>query len=891
MKHSTLLLLVPAIVLVSCTQQETEPVSMGDRTITAVFGESEPETRTCAGESSDGKMYGILWSPGDVLGVYSSDGSENAEFMTNITDKKAEADFNGTLARDPAYAYYPYDAANDGKTTITGNLPLVQAYSSADGRLAYDYRIGRPVEGSSTRFKFNTVFPVLRFTVDATGTDIAEDKLESIIVEFPSALNHGEFTLLVSGGTPAFTSATDDSNTLTLNFTDTPALSSGKTVFGYLSCPEISGLSGKSVKVTLITNLYSVSFNAEFKVDTFTSGSYYTFPLTLAEWKKKLGDGFSVKERPSLTALSFKAANNSGKILAKKLTYSVTGYEGTLIDTRVGKTSYTTAASATTKTMEISSGAISGCIPYLFDRNLVPTMTYTSGASVSYSIDGCGSFSDWDGKSAIDFTYGNIIRISKDGAYRDYEVQITNTGLPVVVINQPGGNVTWSEVGESYWSKDSDFDNITGGTMTIYNADGSISLASCDAATRIRGNSTQDMPKKPFAVKLGSKASVLGMNKHKRWVLLANWKDRSLLRNDICLGIARKFAETPFPDGSDNGNGWQVDGRFVELVYNGVHVGNYYLCEQIKIDKNRLNISGEYDGSAVTDADAAKFGYLMEVDDNFDEVDKFVTRFGLPIMFKDELDAGGILMANVKRHILDIEQKLYNGYKGTTSAFDQAFAEMNINSFVDQFLIYEFCMNSEFVNPKSVYLYQDGSGPLFAGPVWDFDWQSFPSTKAIGGCLEDLQSSWDRDYTKSLLATPSFQGNSYWYNTIPAWSDDLKKKYAPVWYPMLIKSTEFQDLCAARWSQMKPILEAYASQIPEHGAMLEKSWEENNSFWPSFDATLDKRPGGQTGYCGDEKAATYKEVYKLLQNSYSIRLAGMNFVTSKDWPSFSITEK
>ncbi|MGM9740766.1 MAG: CotH kinase family protein, partial [Candidatus Cryptobacteroides sp.] len=677
--------------------------------------------------------------------------------------------------------------------------------------------------------------------------------------------------------------------------TDTPALTSGKTVFGYLSCPEISGLGGNNVKVTLLTNLYSVSFSAELKVDAFEAGNYYTFPLTLSEWKAKLGDAFSLKERPSLTALSFTAANNSGKILAKKLTYSVTGYEGTLIDTRDGKTSYTTAASATTKTMDIASGAIYGCIPYLFDRNLFPTMTYTSGAAVSYSTDGGGSFSDWDGKSEIDFSYGNVIRISKDGAYRDYEVQITNTGLPVVVINQPGGNVTWSEVGESYWSKDSDFDNITGGTMTIYNADGTISLATCDAATRIRGNSTQSMPKKPFAVKLGAKASVLGMNKHKRWVLLANWKDRSLLRNDICLGIARKFAETPFPDGSDNGNGWQVDGRFVELVYNGVHVGNYYLCEQIKIDKNRLNISGEYDGSAVTDADAAKFGYLMEVDDNYDEVDKFVTRFGLPIMFKDELDAGGVLMANVRSHILDIEQKLYNGYKGSTSAFNEAFAEMNINSFVDQFLIYEFCMNSEFVHPKSVYLYQDGTGALHAGPVWDFDWQSFPSTEAIGGCLEELyqkieKSEWDRDYTKSLLATPSFQGNSYWRSTVPS-SFSTSGEYAPVWYPMLIKSTEFQNLCAARWSQMKPILEAYASQIPEHGAMLEKSWEENNSFWPSFDATLGKRPGGQTGFCGDEKAATYKEVYELLQKSYMTRLSGMGFVTSKSWPSFSITEK
>ena len=68
------------------------------------------------------------------------------------------------------------------------------------------------------------------------------------------------------------------------------------------------------------------------------------------------------------------------------------------------------------------------------------------------------------------------------------------------------------------------------------------------------------------------------MPKHKRWVLLANWMDRTLLRNDVAFEMARRVMD------------WAPRGQFVELYLNGVHQGNYYLCEQIKVDKNRVNI-------------------------------------------------------------------------------------------------------------------------------------------------------------------------------------------------------------------------------------------------------------------------------------------------------------
>lgn len=118
--------------------------------------------------------------------------------------------------------------------------------------------------------------------------------------------------------------------------------------------------------------------------------------------------------------------------------------------------------------------------------------------------------------------------------------------------------------------------------------------------------------KKPCAFKLSSRRQALGMAKHKRRVLLANCFDRSLIRNAVVFELGR---ETSLE--------WTPRGEYVDLVLNGVLLGNYYLCEQIKVDKNRVNItemsSSDVDGESVTG------GYLLEYDVNYDEVNKFKT--------------------------------------------------------------------------------------------------------------------------------------------------------------------------------------------------------------------------------------------------------------------------
>ena len=173
------------------------------------------------------------------------------------------------------------------------------------------------------------------------------------------------------------------------------------------------------------------------------------------------------------------------------------------------------------------------------------------------------------GVTINDFSVPVIYKlISAEGKEREYKVNLSYSGLPVVIIDTPNHATIPSK--HEDWLEEA--------TITVLNPDGTEDYSGT-TSIRGRGNSTWSFPKKPYALKLDKKAEILGMPKHKRWVLLANWLDRTLLRNRVAFQIALSTDMA-----------WNPHGEFVEVILNGSHVGNYYLCEHIKVDENRVNI-------------------------------------------------------------------------------------------------------------------------------------------------------------------------------------------------------------------------------------------------------------------------------------------------------------
>ena len=867
-----------ALAAVSCAQPEfdfEEPKAGETVTFKAVIGaEDDENTKAVLGTSETTGKPKSMWTPGDKITVHN--GVKGFEFVTDAQEASAFADFNYSggdfSAEDGAViAVYPSGkwSADVAAKTATVVIPAEQTAVAG----SYDPKAAVSVAysaGDNLRFKNTTA--LLKFKV-------ANEGIKKVVFEGLG----GE--ILCDNVNVAFT---EDGSTIASVVSHENAKGSRVTLVA-----ETAFDPAQEYYMAVLPQAFEKGFAFYFQIsgsDMLYTAKEYAKSYTLGR-NVILNVGTlsskAVGTTVALTGVKFTAATNSGKISGTKVWYDPTikktkGNIFTGIKRYSGFTTYTTDASKTTQTMTVNEaeGTITGCIPYLNNRLLVPEIAMTSGAVLKY--DNGGGFTEWDGRAEIDFSAGKIIRVSKNGVNRDYVVEITNTGLPVVVINQPGGTVNWEQTGTYAVEKDPS-DDTPNGTVTVYDKDGNVTLAEAEALTRLRGNTSQDYPKKPFAIKLDKKAGLLGMPKHKRWVLLANWKDKSLIRNHIAFGIAQKFAET-FSDSTP----WQVHGQFVEVVYNGVHVGNYYLCEQIKIDENRLNVSDPYevDPEKPFTGDWTDYSYLLESDDYYDEVAKFTTNHSIPFMFKDDVDAGNVILDAAKKMILDIEDKIYKGYKGTSATgFADAYEKFDLPSMIDQLLIYEMTMNAEFRHPKSLYTYIDhteGSpkyGKLCAGPVWDFDFETFPT----------LGESWvevsDRDYNKSILATPSLlktrtiKSNGYSSPT----SDDSPF----MWYPLLIKDSTFTTMAAERWNEISGVLAAYAAEIDRMGTYLAASWEYNNAMWPACYSrdNCDRHYQTTSGFCGDEYLESFGAVITAFKNAYLARLNGMNtFVSDETWP-------
>lgn len=143
--------------------------------------------------------------------------------------------------------------------------------------------------------------------------------------------------------------------------------------------------------------------------------------------------------------------------------------------------------------------------------------------------------------------------------------------------------------------------------VTVTDKENNITIENADAMVKVRGNWTTTYDKKPLRIKFIEKRNILGLNdgaEMKNWVLLAEYKDASMLRDKAALAIAEELAK-------DDGL-YVSDAEFAEVVINGQYWGVYLLAEQQQINNDRINIT-----EAVPDYPGVDIGYFLEFDGYF----------------------------------------------------------------------------------------------------------------------------------------------------------------------------------------------------------------------------------------------------------------------------------
>ena len=832
--------------------------------------EELPETRVSISEETlpnTGKIY-YYWSPGDEIGVFTDLPSEgnicfkNTETQQNV--RTAAFSSASKVTGTPTFAYYPYsETAGTDLSAIKGQIPSDQVINAEldniPGICRYGYFISTDENTSS--FGFRHVMSTVRFHIDVAGTPLEGRKLHNLQISVKRGDRAvsvcGDFTFNAETGEHVV--GTNKSNTFNVTFEGTPILDSDVTFYTTL-LPNIKN--GDVLYYTLNASGYTATYRVTTSL-TFKKNYVYTISTDIKSYSTlKIVpndiDKPDHSELPKINNFGFDVDKNSGKLIDNQLVWNSSSHTPSF-----------SSVSSLSASIDNDIDEITLTIPYLYDFKLKPTFSVNSGYKVT--VDGVEQKS---GESEVDFTNPVIYTVTNSSGYsRDYKVKITNTGLPVVVINQSTsgdfsavtktirvGTLKWETLTlnkfVNFMIRAKDTEWVKDDQITIYNPDGTVD---CDVlgGVRLRGNTSQDYPKKPFALKFKEKKSVLGLPNHNRWVLLANWLDHSMIRNTVAFDIAHLMEYAWRTSGGTVGAGipWNVYGQNVELVFiadgKAHHVGNYFLCEQIKIDENRLDIQEPYDVDKPGVNDYTQYGYLLEVDTNYDEKSQFKTSKSVPFMFKDEVNS--TILNEVKTKVQRIESNIYSGN------FEEAYKDLDLNSVIDQWLIWELTMNREYGDPRSVYMFMDGDGKLCAGPVWDFDRGTFQN----------------QNNASSLGNSDRIKADNEWM----CWRTQESDSYSYIWYKKLVTDPIFQQTVKARWAEMKPYLDMMPELIHIYGETLALSYKYDSAMWPTQKGDIQRFKYGFSDWSGDEQLGAngnYQEVIDNFVTVYQERLNGMD---------------
>ena len=366
------------------------------------------------------------------------------------------------------------------------------------------------------------------------------------------------------------------------------------------------------------------------------------------------------------------------------------------------------------------------------------------------------------------------------------------------------------ELGRVNRSKDNE---ITAGRAVYTEADGTVAYEGGITQMKGRGNNTFAYSKKPYQIKLEKKAELSGMRKGKTWVLLANWNDISLIRNQVVMDLA---AETglPYAVGCVQADVW-INGR-----YNGL----YLVTEKIQIKKDRMDLKDlEEETEALNSAPVETFPRFKEKSDTLPLVRAYeipqnpedITRGYIVVIEKfarlrDYKLAGFRTKKDLSIHIKEPTypsraQALYLGglfndmhaaviaEDGISPETGKSYTEyLDLPSFALKFLIEEWSKNYDFIG-GSQYMFKDSDtrDPLiYAGPAWDYD--------LAFGNMRDRGYSPTGDY---ITATSRKTSNFYW---------------------LLSRHPEFRELTLRTWRDtFRPALAVLLGEKePEEGSRL-----------------------------------------------------------------------
>ena len=352
---------------------------------------------------------------------------------------------------------------------------------------------------------------------------------------------------------------------------------------------------------------------------------------------------------------------------------------------------------------------------------------------------------------------------------------ISTSNLPLVVINTNGKTII-------------DASKISATMKIISNGTGQVNrptdagnIYNGNIGIEIRGAYSSTFPQKPYGIETRDASganlnvSLLGMPAENDWILLANYNDKTFMRNTLAYELSRRMGH------------YASRTRMVEVIVNTEYLGIYILMEKLKQDKGRVNIAKLT--NLDISGDNVSGGYIFKIDyfdtsnswqSNFRPIDHPEKIVNYVYFDPDPTDLVWQQKDYLKTAINSFESVLYSSnFKDKTNGYP---AWIDVNSFLDYFIVNEVARNVDGFK-KSVYFFKNKDskgGKINAGPVWDFDW------------------AWKNIWDCSTFAATDGSGWSYLIN------DCLNTPpYSNGWMVRLLQDTDFANALNKRYFELR----------------------------------------------------------------------------------------
>ena len=289
--------------------------------------------------------------------------------------------------------------------------------------------------------------------------------------------------------------------------------------------------------------------------------------------------------------------------------------------------------------------------------------------------------------------------------------EIEELSLPVFIVNTQDGQPIL------------DKENYVTCEVTVRNTDKEFCFEQAAAGIRGRGNTTWNLSKKPYKLKFDKKVDLFGNGKAKKWTLIANHADPSLIRNYMVYSLGAEES------GLLNNVMYTTKVEFVELFLNNEYLGVYLVCEQVEAGSTRVDIDED-----IVDKDGninVNVGYLLESDNSYaasegiENQDYFRINDKVYAIKSPDTEEDDYL-EHKEEFVGFIKQKTTEAIntimlENTVENYEQVKRLVDINSFVDGYIIDELVDLADREYSSYYIFYDSADGKFYRGPIWDYD--------------------------------------------------------------------------------------------------------------------------------------------------------------------------